>query len=200
MPAMASILVVDGNTGTRQTLRYTLPTAGYDVLEATSARAALGAAAHALPDMIVQDLLLPDMDGIELLRLFRNLHGGNEVPILALAGFLGPVADVEDGASHFTACFLKPIEPVHFIAAVRAYLPQGRTRDTSLGRGRQLLVVDDDPVQLKLTRLHFSHAGFDVSGASGGEPAFAAARARPPDVILCDVFMPGIDGFQFCLD
>ena len=61
-------------------------------------------------------------------------------------------------------------------------------------------MVDDDPVQLKLTRLHFSHAGFDVSGASGGERAFAAARARPPEVILCDVFMPDIDGFQLCLD
>ena len=129
MRAMASILVVDNNPGTRQTLRYTLATAGYDVLEATSGRAALAVCAQALPDMIVQDLWLPDMDGFELLRRFRHLQGGNEVPILALAGFLGPVEDVESGASPFTACFLKPIEPVRFVAAVRAYLPQRRTGD-----------------------------------------------------------------------
>jgi two-component system cell cycle response regulator len=199
-PPLTTILVIDAELGTRELLRHTLATAGYHVLEATSAHGALAIAARVLPDLIVQDLVLPDMDGVELLSLFRGLHGGNEVPILALAGFLGPVKELEDPANHFTASLLKPMDPSHFLAAVRAYLPQRQPRDASLGRGRHLLVVDDDPVQLKLTRLHFSHAGFDVSEAAGGAPGLAAARAHRPDVILCDVFMPEIDGFQFCLD
>jgi PAS domain S-box-containing protein len=200
MTAVPSILVVEDNPTTRKMLRLTLVTEGYAVVEAADARAALAAAEKTLPDLVLQDLILPDMDGLELLRRLRALPGGTELPILALSGFLSRLEEAQTDEEGFTALLVKPIEPSRLIDTIRVYLRQPPVLETSFGEGRRMLIVDDDPVQLKLTRIHFSQLGFDVSAASGASDALVAARATRPDVILSDVFMPGIDGFDLCLD
>src|SRR5579863_8030578 len=88
MTAVPSILVVEDNPTTRRMLRLALVTVGYGVVEAADARAALAVAEKTLPDLVLQDLILPDMDGLELLRRLRALPGGTGLPILALSGFL----------------------------------------------------------------------------------------------------------------
>jgi PAS domain S-box-containing protein len=198
--AVPSILVVEDNPTTRKMLRLTLVTEGYAVVEAADARAALAAAERTLPNLVLQDLILPDMDGLELLRQLRALPGGTELPILALSGFLSRLQEAQSDEHGFTALLVKPIEPSRLIDAIRVHLPQQPAVATSRGEGRRLLVVDDDPVQLKLTRIHFSQLGFDVSAVSGASDALLAARANRPDVILSDVFMPGTDGFDLCLE
>jgi PAS domain S-box-containing protein len=200
MTAVPSILVVEDNPAARKMLRLALVTEGYVVVEAVDARAALAAAESTLPDLILQDLILPDMDGLELLRRLRALPGGTELPILALSGFLSRLEEAQTDQEGFTALLVKPIEPSRLIEAIRVYLPQPPALETSLGEGRRLLVVDDDPVQLKLTRIHFSQLGFQVAAVSGASDALIAARANRPDVILSDVFMPGTDGFDLCLE
>jgi CheY-like chemotaxis protein len=65
------------------------------VVEAADARAALAAAENTLPDLILQDLILPDMDGLELLRRLRALPSGTELPILALSSFLSRLEEAQ---------------------------------------------------------------------------------------------------------
>ena len=57
-----------------------------------------------------------------------------------------------------------------------------------------VLVVDDDPDVLGVLTLALRHLGFEVAPAAGGEEAVGLFRARPADVVLCDVVMPGMDG------
>src|SRR3979409_2003524 len=153
MTAAPSILVVEDNPTTRKMLRLALVTEGYAVIEAADARSALAAAESALPDLILQDLILPDMDGLELLRRLRTLPGGTEVPILALSGFLSRLEEAQTAEEGVTGLLVKPIEPSRLIEAIRVYLPQPPALAPSIGAGRRLLIVDDDPVQLKLTRI-----------------------------------------------
>jgi two-component system cell cycle sensor histidine kinase/response regulator CckA len=200
MTSVASILVVEDNPTTRKMLRVALATEGYGVVEAANARAALAAAEKTLPDLVLQDLILPDMDGLELLRCLRALPGGAELPILALSGFLSRLEEAQTDGDGFTALLVKPIEPSRLIEAIRMYLPREPELAMRLGEGRRLLVVDDDLIQLKLTRLHFSQLGFDVSAAGGASDALITARVNPPDAILSDVFMPDTDGFELCLE
>jgi PAS domain S-box-containing protein len=200
MTAVPSILVVEDNPTTRKMLRLALVTEGYTVVEAADARAALAAAEKTLPDLVLQDLILPDMDGLELLRRLRAFPGGSELPILALSGFLSRLEETQTAQDGFTALLVKPIEPSRLIEAIRVFLPQPPALETSLGHERRLLVVDDDPVQLKLTRIHFSQLGFHVVAVGGASDALIAARVNRPDVILSDVFMPGTDGFDLCLE
>src|SRR5439155_23290511 len=195
-----TILVVEDNPITRKMLRVVLQTEGYAVVEASDARAALAAAQAALPDLVLQDLILPDMDGLELVRRLRALAGGPELPILALSGFLSRLEESRTADAAFTALLVKPIEPGRLIDAIRAYLPEWRKTPKMIGKGQHLFVVDDDPVQLKFARIHFGHLGFAVTAAGGASDALRAAHAKRPDVVLSDVFMPEIDGFHLCLE
>jgi CheY-like chemotaxis protein len=60
----------------------------------------------------------------------------------------------------------------------------------------RVLVVDDDPQVLKLLRLNFELEGYDVVSATDGADALEAIESRKPDVLVCDVMMPGVDGIE----
>ena len=62
--------------------------------------------------------------------------------------------------------------------------------------GVKVLVVDDDPVILELLRINFEIEGFEVLRASDGEEGLRRARDEAPDVVLCDIMMPRLDGLQ----
>lgn len=62
----------------------------------------------------------------------------------------------------------------------------------------RVLIVDDDPVIVRLLQVNFRIDGYDVETALGGEDAIEKARARRPDVIVLDVMMPGVDGWEVC--
>ena len=61
-----------------------------------------------------------------------------------------------------------------------------------------ILLVDDTPTNLEVLVDYFADSGFDVSVATNGEKALKQIEANPPDLILLDVMMPGIDGFETC--
>jgi two-component system response regulator MprA len=62
----------------------------------------------------------------------------------------------------------------------------------------RLLVIDDDPKILSLLRRGLHFAGYAVDLAADGEEALAAARDRPPDIVVLDVMLPGVDGLEVC--
>jgi PAS domain S-box-containing protein len=194
------ILVVEDNPATLKMLRFVLEADGYAVAAAPDARTALADAAAILPDLVLQDLILPDMDGFELVRHLRALPGGAEMPILALSGFLGRLEEARSTEAGFTALLVKPILPSQLLESIRPYLRRQPDLRVLIGEGRRLLIVDDDVVQLKLDRIHFSQLGFAVTTAATAAEGLRLAAAAMPDVALCDVFMADADGFQFCLE
>ena len=62
----------------------------------------------------------------------------------------------------------------------------------------RVLLVDDDPAILRLLEVNFRLEGFGVDAASHGEEALAIATATPPDVVVLDLMMPGMDGRELC--
>jgi two-component system, cell cycle response regulator len=63
---------------------------------------------------------------------------------------------------------------------------------------RSVLLVDDDPLILEVLRTILDLEEFDVTTAADGHAAIAAVERATPDVVVCDVMMPGIDGFEVC--
>ncbi len=190
------ILVVEDNPLTRKMLRVTLETDGYAVSEAADGRAALAALEQAVPALILQDLILPDMNGFELIRQLRG-RGAIDLPILALSGFSSRVEGARGAEAGFTRLLLKPVEPSQLLEVIRMYLPRPRELSPAAAAS-SVLVVDEDRVQRELTRLQLAQLGFDVSVAATSAEALRKARACPPDVVLADVLLPGVDGFQLC--
>lgn len=72
------------------------------------------------------------------------------------------------------------------------------TVESSGAKTARVLVVDDDPITLTLLEQVLRSHGYEVVGAASGEDALLAAQSAPPDIVLLDVMLPGIDGFATC--
>jgi PAS domain S-box-containing protein len=190
-----TILVVEDNPITRKMVRVALEAEGYSVLEAGDGRTAIEQMSRA-PQVVLQDLLLPDMDGFELLQRLRAAPGGAEVPILAFSGFLSKIEQARSQSVGFTDYLFKPVEPSQVVRVVQTYLPPAPVVDEDVGRGRRIVVAHDDPTNLKLLKVRLERLGFRVQTAADGEKALDQAKISPPDAILSDALMPRLDGFR----
>jgi len=193
---MAAILVVEDNPITRKLVRVALQSAGHRVLEASDARTAFDLAQRDSPELVIQDLVLPDLHGFELFVRLRTLLPG--VPILGFTGLISKQDEARALSLGFDDFLTKPLEPSRLLEAVEAYLPASTSKEGAPGVGKRLLIVDDDAIQLKLTGLRLRDAGFEVQTVGDGHEALALARAAPPDAVISDVLMPGVDGLRLC--
>jgi PAS domain S-box-containing protein len=194
------VLLVEDNAATRKLVRFVLEKEGYAVIEAATGAAALERMAADQPALVLQDLILPDTDGIELVQQLRRIPGGTEARILAFSGFVSQLDDVRISGAGFDDIVTKPIEPSRLLQVVSAHLPVRAVVTDRFGDGRRALVVDDEPVMLTLTRTHLARFGFEVATARDAASGLADARARRPDVIVSDVMMPDQDGYGLVLD
>ena len=193
------ILVVEDNPITRKMVRVTLETEGFGVAEAPDGATALRVVECESPALVLQDYVLPDMTGNELLLRIRRHHDATVLPVILVTGLASRVDELADQGG-FTAVLAKPVEPGRLIEAVRAGLTTSEveSRETNLPP-RRVLVVDDEPGNRKLAATRLTLAGYRPLTAASGEEALREAKRHPPDVILGDVLMPGLDGFQLCL-
>jgi PAS domain S-box-containing protein len=194
-----TILVVEDNPITRKLFHVALGSEGYEVLEAPDGARALVLAEARRPDLVLQDLVLPDIDGFDLVHRLRRVPGMAGVPIVACSAFVSALGHPEIASLGFADFLLKPIDPSRLLEAVRGHLRSRATVDTQPGRGRRILAVDDDPIQLKLLGTLLTGLGFEVDTAGDGKAALEQAWTRPPDAIVSDTLMPHVDGFRLCL-
>ena len=114
------VLVVDDEPDVRALLRANLKSAGFDVLEASNGAEALSIAKHDLPTVIILDLMMPEMNGIEVCRALRKHPPTSRIPILMLTAKTteeDKVAGFEVGADDYVT---KPFSPRELILRVRA--------------------------------------------------------------------------------
>ncbi len=189
------ILIVDDNAVTRKLVRVSL--SDFDVIEAANARTARTLAREQAPDLILQDLVLPDVDGFQLLEELREVVG-SQVPILAFTGLMSHAIEARMGGARFDDVISKPIAPTRLREIVRGYFPDQVAASGVFGTGRRIVLADDDDVQRKLTAYRLSRMGFEVFAASDGEEALEMARKELPDFVVSDVLMPKMDGFELC--
>lgn len=195
----ARVLLVEGNPIMCKFMRFALEAQGIRVSEAHAGRDALALWAEQPSDLVLQDVMLPDMDGFELVSRLRALPSGADVPILALSGLLSGSEEARISAVGFSDIITKPIDPAHLLQVVRAHLPRPEAKVDAFGQGRRVLIVDDDPVQAKLIGFRLKRLGFVTSFAADGVAALRLARIEAPAAIVSDVMMPLLDGFGLCV-
>jgi diguanylate cyclase (GGDEF)-like protein len=186
------ILVIEDNPITRKLLLAALAADGFEVSAVGRAAEVDSALQAVAPDLVLLDLMLPDATGFDVLARLRATPGTERVPVLAVSGLAD--GDRILGAG-FTDHLLKPIEPSRLVDRIRLHLRAAQGSRPGLQR---ILVVDDDPVQRKLTELTLGSCGFEVASAREAFEALTLAREFKPDVIVSDIVMPGVDGFQLC--
>ena len=134
-----SVLVVDDTEGNRYTVSRLLRGVGLVVAEASSGAEALAHLAHAVPDLVVLDINLPDITGHEVCRVIKQTEATATVPVMHVTASYVTNADRAFGLEHGADAYLThPLDPDVFVATARALLRAGRAE----GDRAQLLAAE----------------------------------------------------------
>ena len=118
--ARSSVLVVDDDAHLREFVRLNLEREGYSVREATSAEEGLRALEEQPPDLILLDVMMPRVDGWEMLRAVQERHGVGAIPVIMYSGKVEEAAEAaERGARAFIG---KPFDPGQLLEATKQLL------------------------------------------------------------------------------
>jgi DNA-binding response OmpR family regulator len=154
MPTKARILVVDDEQGMVWAIRHSLSDEGYDVLSAYDGLEALGVARRHQPDLMILDIIMPRLDGLQVCREVRRDPMLGAVPILLLTG-CGDTDDVVTGLDEGADDYLvKPFEMKELKARIRALLRRGSSGERVGPDGRRLLVAGDLTLDLNARQVH----------------------------------------------
>jgi PAS domain S-box-containing protein len=181
-------LIVEDDLKSAQVIRLQLEAEGFTVIHATTAEEALDLAMRQPLSLITLDIMLPDMDGWELLTRFKQRPALRRIPVVIIS----IVADMTKGFSLGAAAVMqKPIsrqDLFESLADLGMMPPKGKTL--------RIMVVDDDPAAVELIAARVTEMTGTVLRAHGGAEAIEIARRELPDAILLDLLMPGVSGFE----
>jgi CheY-like chemotaxis protein len=120
-----TILVVEDNPITCEIVRATLASRGFTILLAPTGRAALELMSNQICHLGLVDLMLPDIDGAQLMEKLRRLPGGSDMPILAFSAFVSRLRELCRQGAGFDDYIAKPVEPEDLIRIVEEHLARG---------------------------------------------------------------------------
>ena len=183
-PAGASlVLVIDDDPGVRELMGRYLTREGFRVAVASSGDEGLRLARELRPDAITLDVMMPGLDGWAVLGALKADAATADIPVVMLT----IVDDRNLGYALGAAEYLtKPIDRERLLAVLARYR-----------RDRPVLIVEDDAPLRELLRRMLEREGYTVVEAEHGRAALDRLREGAPGVILLDLMMPVMDGFEF---
>ena len=184
-PTRLPILVVEDNLETMFVYEKYLKGSPYQVLPARTVRQARESIQHTRPAAIILDILLEHENTWDFLREIKNSPELREVPVLVATVVDNQNKALSLGADMFV---IKPIEREWLVHNLRG-LVEARKKE-------KLLVIDDDEVSRYLMRGLVAQTRYRMIEAENGEEGLRKALAEDPDVILLDIIMPDIVGFE----
>ncbi len=179
---MARLLLLDDEATTLEWMSAAIRSLGHEVRAFASGREALAAIDTWRPDLVISDLLMPEMDGFTFARLLRA-HGGPPVMFISIATKRAEA--VLAGAVGYVQ---KPATASEVRARVEAVLG----RDTKRAR---ILVVEDEADTRELYRM-FLEPRFEVDVAEDGLVGLSRLHTRPYDLVITDIHMPNMNGVE----
>jgi CheY-like chemotaxis protein len=136
------------------------------------------------PDLITLDIQMPDINGFDVTTLLKNDEETKDIPILILS-----VIEDRDKAYKLGAndCMTKPFDNEELVSRINRLL---------IGTKKTILVVDDDKSLVKSVKYHLEHKGYSTYVAYDGKQAMEMVASHRPDLIVLDIIMPNMDGYE----
>lgn len=188
------VLVVDDDPDIVRLIMLSLEQEGFQTIGTTTGKQALEIARTQHVDAITMDLMMPDMDGLEVTRRLKEDPVTKNTPVVILSAYTkGHESElVSLGVSGVVR---KPIDQCQFLETIHGVLQQ---TDGCNGRRERpsLLVVDDDPDVRRILGVMLEKAGYTTRAAADGQEAFRMINEERPDLLILDLLMPNLDGFQ----
>ncbi|MGB5780292.1 MAG: response regulator [Eudoraea sp.] len=173
-----TILVVDDDTPIRSLLRQELTEAGYEVKEAANGKAALDMVRMSKPDLIILDVMMPEINGFDVAAVLKNDPATMDIPIIILS----IVQDKERGFRIGVDRYLtKPINTEHLFHEVEELLEQGVSK-------KKVLVVDEDASAVKTLSDVLNARGYKVVESNSKDFLETATKSKPDIIMLNSVY------------
>ena len=182
-PAVGAILVIDDEAAVRDLMRRFLTKEGFRVATAPGGEEGLRLARELRPDAITLDVMMPGMDGWAVLSALKADPDIADIPVIMLTIVDDKNLGYALGASDYLT---KPIERDRLLTVLHAHR-----------RDHPVLIVDDDVEIRQLLRRMLEPEGYAVVEAENGRVALERLQGVSPSVILLDLMMPEMDGFEF---
>jgi CheY-like chemotaxis protein len=198
-----NILLVDDEEPNRLLLSKRLEQEGYVVTGAENGRQALEIMKMQRFDLVLLDMYMPEMDGLSTLDAIKSdpvLQDTKVVMLTAANTREHVVHSLSLGAADY---LIKPINPVEFKERVRRCLEDGFVQaenivsaNSSSKNGSRILIVDDEPLNLRLLERRLNQSGYQALAARSGREALDLLTCQPIDAVLLDINMPELDGLE----
>jgi signal transduction histidine kinase/CheY-like chemotaxis protein len=181
-----TVVVVEDDRRSFDLLRAYLEAAGVRVVSARDGEEGLDTVRSLSPAGVVLDILLPGIDGWEVLARLKADPGTAAIPVIVVSMLDERGRGFALGAAEY---LVKPVGKDQLMAALyrAAAMPE---------RKHTVVAIDDDPLAVELVRASLEPEGWTVLGAATGQEGLALIRERQPSAVLLDLLMPGMDGFE----
>ena len=184
-----TIMVVEDDRMAADLITLYLTNAGYNVIVAVDGDEAIKKAKEFHPFLITLDIMLPKKDGWDVLSELKNSQDTADIPVIIVS-----IVDNKDlgfslGAAEY---LIKPIDRIKLIDTVNTCIPAEKDK----GKLMKILVVDDDEKAVKYMSAILENVGFEVLKAYSGKAGINLAINNNPDLIILDLMMPEVSGFD----
>ena len=187
-----TVLVADPDPAVRERLLAFLSRAGYEVAFVTTKEDAIKAAASRAPLLILIDAALPPAGAAPLVAELKRDPRTAEIPLVVITGNLAERSGLDFGQVDVLS---KPIDRHQLLQMMINHDLQADAK-----RRRKLpatvLLIDDDPLSQRLLKAVLRPLHIEVITADGGKAGIELARKGKPEMIICDLLMPEVDGFE----
>ncbi|STY31383.1 sensory box histidine kinase/response regulator [Legionella wadsworthii] len=180
-----TVLIVDDDPKIHEILQKTLDKAGINVLHAFHGEECLSLAKKYHPDLITLDVIMPMMDGWTTLTALKSDPNLVNIPVILVSMLLEKDLGFALGAVDYVS---KPIEPKLLMDKIQHILPADAIKS--------VLIVDDEADARNILRRSINKSGWSLMEAQNGREALECLAKEPPSLILLDLMMPEMDGFE----
>ena len=180
-----TVLVVDDDPTVREVIERHLTREGFAVVTASGGQEGLRLARELHPAAVTLDVMMPDLDGWTVLAAIKGDPELADIPVILVSIVDEKNRGYSLGATDY---MVKPVDRAELSAALRNICGAG---------GRQALLVDDDDLMRRGMRLVLEQDGWQVAEAENGRVALARLAETQPDIVMLDLMMPEMDGFEF---
>ncbi|MEE4356983.1 MAG: response regulator [Desulfococcaceae bacterium] len=181
-----TVLIIDDDPGTSELMRRFLLREGFRAEVAENGKEGLRMAKELHPDAITLDVIMPEMDGWAVLSALKSDPELSDIPVIMVTMMDDNQMGYTLGASDFLT---KPIDSERFLSLIRKY----QKSDSPF----PILVVEDNTDMREMLRRMLEKENWDVMLAENGRIALERMEEKKPGLILLDLMMPEMDGFQF---
>ena len=188
-PSRPLVLIIEDDVAAAELLTRQLQGAGFRTHVARTGTEAIAKARDLHPAAITLDILLPELDGWEVITRLKREEETSSIPVVVVSVVDNPELGKALGALDY---FVKPVDGKLLVDRLKRL----RLKPSVEGGATSVMVVDDEAANRQWLMRILEPAGFEVIEAAGGRQAIELARARPPDLVLLDLMMPEVTGFD----